>query len=106
MTPDNTDDMHEIIDMASKKIKAEIKNIEIDRKSYCGRVNKDICLYYQSNTLNDILTKVSKKLNQSLPALLIGNIITSIVKNLAIPLQIALAVLLRDSKEQVKSIIP
>ena len=58
---------------------------------------------FQSNTLNDILTKVSEKLNQSLPALLVGNIITSVVKNLATPLQIALAVLLRDSKEQVQS---
>ena len=58
---------------------------------------------FQSNPLNDILTKVSEKLNQSLPALLVGNIITSVVKNLATPLQIALAVLLRDSKEQVQS---
>ena len=67
MTPDDTDDMHEIIDMVSTKNKAEINNIEIDRKNYCGHVNRDICLYYQSNTLNDILTKVSKKLNQSIP---------------------------------------
>ena len=79
MTPDDTDDMQEMIDMVSKKIKTEINNIEIDRKSYCGHVNKDICLYYQSNTLDDILTKVNKKLNQSLPALLIGNIITSTI---------------------------
>ena len=66
-------------------------------------LTKIFVYYFQSNTLNNILTKVSKKLNQSLPALLIGNIITSIVKNLATPLQIALAVLLRDYKEQVKS---
>jgi len=36
-------------------------------------------------------------------ALLIGNIITSVVKNLITLLQIALAVLSRDSKEEVKS---
>ena len=46
---------------------------------------------------------LSQKLKQSLPALLIGNIVTSVVKNLATPLQIALAVFLRDSKEQVKA---
>ena len=34
---------------------------------------------------------------------IIGNIITPVVKNLATPLQIALAVLLRDSKKEVKS---
>ena len=39
----------------------------------------------------------------TLPALLIGNIVTCVVKNLATPLQIALAVFLRDSKEQVKA---
>lgn len=42
-------------------------------------------------------------MKHSLPALLIGNIVTAVVKNLATPLQIALAVLLRDSKEQVKA---
>ena len=56
-----------------------------------------------SKSLDDILSKVSQKLNQPLPALLIGNIITSVVNNLATPLQIALAVFLRDSKEQVKA---
>ena len=87
----------------AEKIKAEIGNIEIDRNNYHSNIDKDICSKYQSNTLDDILSRVSQKLKQSLPALQIGNIITSVVKNLATPLQIALAVQLRDSKEQFKA---
>ena len=52
-----------------------------------------------SNTLQALLSAISEKLDQSLSALLIGNIITSIVNNIQTDLQIALAVLLRNSKE-------
>ena len=57
----------------------------------------------QESTLNDIyiLTKVSEKLNQSLPALLIGNIITPVY--FATPFQIVFGVHLRDSKVKAKS---
>ena len=48
------------------------------------------------------MSNVSKKLDQSLPSMLIENIVTAIVKSLATPLQVALAVLLRDAKEQAK----
>ena len=85
------------------KIKTEINNIEADRKNYYSHIDRDICSVFQRNTLDDILSQVSQKLKQPLPALLIGKIVTSVVKNLAIPLQIALAVFLRDSKEQVKA---
>lgn len=104
MIPDDTDDMCDMIEKVSKKIKTEINNIEINRKNYYNHVDKDICFYFQSNTLTDILSKISEKLKYgSLPSLLIGNIITSVVKSLATPLQIALAVELKDSKEQVKT---
>ena len=103
MMPDDTDDMPEMIEKVSSKIKYEIENIEIDRQNYCSCVDKDICLNFQSHTLKNLLLKISEKLNQSLPALLIGNIVTSVVKNLATPLQIALAVQLRHSKALVKA---
>ena len=70
MVPDDTDDMCEIIDMVSSKIKAEINNIEIDRNNYCSHIGRDICSICQSETLNEILSKVSKKLHQSLLDLL------------------------------------
>ncbi len=102
MRPDDTDDISEAIEKIAEKIKAEIGNIEIDRSNYHSHIDKDICSKYQSNTLRYILSRVSQKLEQLLPALLIGNIITSVVKNLATPLHVALAVQQKDSKEQVK----
>ena len=84
--PDDTDDMSEAIEKVAKKIKAEIDSIETDRKNYHCHIDNDICSKFQSNTLHDVLSRVSQKLQQSLPALLIGNIITSVVKNLATPL--------------------
>ncbi len=100
---DGDDDVSEAIEVIAKKIKSEIGDMEIDRNNYLCHVNKDICARFQSNTLEDLLSKINPKMRQSLPALLIGNIITSLVKNQATPLQIALAVFLRDSKEQVKA---
>ena len=50
-----------------------------------------------------MLSKINVKLDKSLPSFLIGNIVTSIIKNTATPLQIALAVHLRDSKMQVRA---
>ena len=52
MIPDDTDDMCDMVEKVSKKIKTEISNIEIDRKNYYNHVDRDICLYFQSNTLN------------------------------------------------------
>ena len=92
MIPDDSDDMHEMIEKVSTKIKTEIENIEIDKTHYYSGVDKDVCSNFQSHTLNDLSSKVCKKLNQSLPALLIGDIFTSVVKNIVTPLQIALAV--------------
>ncbi len=100
---DGDDYVSEAIEVIAKKIKSEIGDMEIDRNNYLCHVNKDICARFQSNTLEDLLSKINPKMRQSLPALLIGNIITPLVKNQATPLQIALAVFLRDSKEQVKA---
>ena len=49
--------------------------------------------------ISTLLQAVSPKLDKTLPLLLIGNIITSVVNNTATELQIALGVLLGDSKE-------
>ena len=73
--PDDTDDqMNEAIEKVAKQIKTEINNIEADRKKYYSHIDRDICSVFQSNTLDDIVSEVSQKLKQSLPALLIGNI--------------------------------
>lgn len=56
-----------------------------------------------SSTVQDLLARLSPKLDNSLPALLIGNIITSVITNNPTQMQISLAVFLRDSKEVVKT---
>ena len=43
-----------------------------------------------SSTLLTLLTTLSPKLNKTLPALLIGNIVTNVLKNQASSLQVAL----------------
>ena len=65
VTPDDTDDMSEAIEKVAKKIKAEIDSIEIDRNKYHCHTGTDICSQLQSNTLDDLLSRVSKKLQQS-----------------------------------------
>ena len=52
------------------------------KRNYHSHVDKYICLKFQSNTLNDVLSGVNQKIGQSLPALLIVNIVTAAVKNL------------------------
>ena len=59
--PDNTDDqMNEAIEKVAKQIKTEINNIEADRKKYYSHIDREICSVFQSDTLDDILSKVSQ----------------------------------------------
>lgn len=102
MMPDDTDDTDMAVDKVAKKISGEIRDIPIDRGNY-HTINKNICSKFQSDTLSDLLSKINKRLHGSLPVLMIGNMITTIIKNLATPLKITLTVLLRDSKEHVKA---
>ena len=61
--PDDKDDMSEAIEKVAKKIKAEI---ETDRKNYHSHIDKDICSKFQSNTLDDVLSRVSRYSNPCL----------------------------------------
>ena len=53
-----------------------------------------------SDTLMGLLAGISPRLKDTMPALLIGNIVTSAVRAQPTELQIALGVLFRDSKSQ------
>ena len=74
-----------------------------DRSKYSTRLNHENASENVSSTVLNLLAHLSPKLNNTLPALLIGSIITAVVAGYPTQLQIALAVLLRDSKELVKS---
>ena len=48
MILDDSDDMHEMIEKVSTKIKTEIENIEIYKTHYYSGVDKDVCSNFQS----------------------------------------------------------
>lgn len=77
MLPDDTDDTDVATDKVAKKISREIGDIETDRENCHTHINKDICSKFQSDTLRDLLSKLSKRLHNSLPGLMIGNMITA-----------------------------
>lgn len=105
MLPDESDDINLAIDTVAKKISKEIKDIEIDKENYYTHIDKVICDKFQSDTLGELLSKVSTQRLRpdSLQSMMIGNIVTSVVKNQATPLQITLALSLKDSKEHVQT---
>ena len=83
----------------AKDISNEIKQIEYDGSRYDIRITKQDMSVSVSQTLMELLALLSNKLDYTLPALLIGNIITSVITNKPTNLQIALGNLLRDSRK-------
>ena len=76
------DDGAEIeLDKAAANIFQESKQLARERNAYQRRVCMDEALDAVSPTLLSLLSKISDKLNRTMPAALIGNIITSIVTN-------------------------
>lgn len=61
--PDDSDDIDVATEKVAKHIKAEIDNTEIHTEKYHIHINKDLCSRFQSDTLSDLLSKVSKKLS-------------------------------------------
>lgn len=97
------DDSDFAVTKVTKKIYQEVGEMTPDRDKYCTRLNHETASANVSSTVLNLLARLSPKLDNSLPALLIGNIITAVLTNYPTQLQIALGVLLRDSKELVKS---
>ena len=74
----------------SRCIKRECKQMKSKRTHYDLHINKDKMDDAVSQTLSSMLSLVSPKLNKTLSAAMIGNIVTSEVTNEAIDLQIPL----------------
>ena len=70
---DDTNDTDAVVDKVAKKTISDINDIDLDREHYQCCIDKDVCSMFPSDTLSDLLSNISKKLNQSLPALLIGD---------------------------------
>lgn len=97
------DDIENAVNKVKKKICQEVKEICIDRNNYHTRLNHENASEHVSSTVLHLLAQLSPTLDNTLPALLIGNIITSALQNYPTNLQIYLAVVLRDSKGLVKT---
>ena len=98
MFKDNEDDLENNIRHVAKQIKKECKDIPLDTTTYRLNIDEQLVQESVSCTVQNLLASVSTKLDSTPPALLIGNIITSVVRNKSTDLQIALGVLLRDNK--------
>ena len=85
---DNDDDL--LVGKIAKQILNESKD------SYNTRIDNDVAAEDVSSTLLSLLSKIDKNLEYSLPAILIGNIITSIVNNRPTTLKIALGIVARS----------
>ena len=87
------------ISKVSERILQEINDIKSDRTHYDTHINFDKVLESVSDTFLELMKALSPKLDKSLPAILIGSMITSVLANTPTSLQVALGVLIRDSKE-------
>ena len=98
MFKDNKDDLENNICHVAKQIKKECKDIPLDTTKYRLNIDEQLVQESVSCTVQNLLASISTKLDSTPPALLIGNIITSVVRNKSTDLQIALGMLLRDYK--------
>ena len=93
------DDIDTSLYIIVKKIKAEIRDIEHEKDRYQRRISKSIASESVSETLQMLLQKLSPSLDaDSLTSILIGNMVTSVLRSRATPLQIALGVLIHKKK--------
>ena len=102
--PDSEDDDTDIaVNKLKRKICQEVKGISPDKNKCSTRLSYDNASNDVSSTVMNLLARLSPKLDNTLPTLLIGNIITSTLTAYPTQLQICLAVKLRESKETVKT---
>ena len=84
---DDEDDLNESITKVAKIIALECKQLKQDGNSYQTRISFNAAISQCSSTLLLLLKQVSAKLDASMPAALIGNIVTSMTTNQATTLQ-------------------
>lgn len=86
------------IEVVSKRILTECKEIKESwsKDSYNSTINTCLATEESSSTLLSLLANLSDKLSNTLPALLIGNIVTSILINRPTTLQITLGIQVRE----------
>ena len=101
-TEDDTQDL--LIGKLAKIICDEVKQIDHDQSRYDVRITKEDISTSVSKTVMDLLAALTDNLKNTFPALLIANIITSVLSNRPTNLQIALGNLTRDSKSLINQL--
>ena len=94
---DEEDNLDAALNVAAKHIRKECSAMEYQRQTYTTQISKDIANESAPDTLQQLLSKLSFD-EQSLPSLLIQNIITSAIKKHPTPLHIALEVFFNKKK--------
>ena len=98
MVKEDDDDIDNSIRKIAKQVIKECKSIPLDTTNYRLNIDAQLADEAISATIKNLLTSLSTKLENTPPALLIGNIITGVLRNKPTDLQISLGVLLRDYK--------
>lgn len=98
LVTDEDDDIDVTIKKLCKVIRHEVKLITLDKDCYDTTVNRQKCRETVSDTLMKLLGKLSPNLDGALPALLIGSMVTGVMKNHPTSLKITLGIKMRRSK--------
>lgn len=88
------DDVEIGLEKVAHQIVRDVKESLVGDNNYHARVDTGIALDCASSTLLSLLSKLSKKLDHTLPAALFGNIFTNVISGRFTTLQIALGVVL------------
>ena len=92
----NEDDIDTAIGRVAKAIVRESRQLKREQSTYDTRICLDDALASCSQTLLDVLSYISPKLQRNLPAAMVGNMVTCAVSNNPTLLQIALGVVIRE----------
>ena len=93
----DNDDVDSSMRVLSKKIKKEARKLPHSKNEYKVIENENL-MDKCSETLITLLPKLSPNFKKSLPAVMIGNIVTSVVRKRFTKLHLALSVLASDRK--------
>ena len=89
------DNIDAALNVIVKAIKAEVVAIEYENNTYTRNISMSIAAEFVSGIIQLLLQKLSPSLGaESLTSFLVGSIVTSVLRNHATPLQIALGVLI------------
>lgn len=95
---DPNEEVEDCIKKIVKQIKEDCAGIPCDIANYEARIDLGTATISTSDTLAALLARISPALCKTLPAVLIGNMVTSAVRNHTTPLQVSLGILLKNQK--------